>query len=133
MSKKTVSISLPKIEGAELKNATVDLEKSVVVAEYEEENLYFTVKRGDFLTCLSDPSKTVIFGEKAGSYGGFKTFTILYDLPMRINGRVAHTLPGVKFPFSNFRYSTEDEKARMIKEMENGEKDIIQKPLKLRI
>lgn len=118
MSKKTVSISLPKIEGAELKNATVDLEKSVVVAEYEEENLYLTVKRGDFLTCLSDPSKTVIFGEKAWSYGGFKTFTILYDLPMRINGRVAHTLPGVKFPFSNFRYSTEDEKARMIKEME---------------
>jgi hypothetical protein len=118
MSKKTVSISLPKIEGAELKSATVDLKKGVVVAEYEEENLYLTVKRGDFLTCLSDPSKTVIFGEEAWSYGGLKTFTILYDLPMKINGRVAHTLPGVKFPFSNFRYSTEDEKARMIKEME---------------
>jgi len=35
---KTVSISLPKIEGVELKNATVDLEKGVVVAEYGEEN-----------------------------------------------------------------------------------------------
>lgn len=118
MNKKTVSISLPQIEGVELRNATVDLEKGVVVVEYEEETLYLTVKKGDFLTCLSDPSKTVIFGEKAGFYGGFKTFTILYDLPRRINGKVTHTLPGVKFPFSNFRYSTEDEKARMIKEME---------------
>ena len=118
MNKKTVSISLPQIEGVELKNATVDLKKGVVVAEYGEEDLYLTVKKGDFLTCLSDPSKTVIFGEKAWSYRGLKTFTILYDLPMRINGRVAHTPPGVRFPFSNFRYSTEDEKALMIKEME---------------
>ena len=38
MNKKTVSISLPKIEGVELKNATVDLEKGVVVAEYGEED-----------------------------------------------------------------------------------------------
>ena len=118
MNKKTVNISLPKIEGVELKNATVDSEKGVVVAEYGEEDLYLTVKRGDFLTCLSDPSKTVIFGGKALSYRGLKTFTILYDLPMQINGKVAHTPPGVRFPFSNFRYSTEEEKARMIKEME---------------
>lgn len=39
MNKKTVSISLPKIEGVELKNATVDLENGVVVAEYGEENI----------------------------------------------------------------------------------------------
>ena len=38
MNKKTVSISLPKIEGVELKNATVDLEKGVVVAEYGQED-----------------------------------------------------------------------------------------------
>ncbi len=118
MNKKTVSISLPQIEGVELKSATVDLNKGVVVTEYEEEDLYLTVKKGDFLTCLSDPSKTVIFGEKAWSYGGLKTFTILYDLPMIINGKVARTPIGTKFPFSNFRYSTEEEKARMIKEME---------------
>ena len=39
MNKKTVSISLPQIEGVELKNATVDLEKGVVVAEYGEEDI----------------------------------------------------------------------------------------------
>ena len=39
MNKKTVSIALPKIEGVELKNATVDLEKGVVVAEYGEEDI----------------------------------------------------------------------------------------------
>ena len=37
MNKKTVSISLPQIEGIELKNATVDLEKGVLIAEYGEE------------------------------------------------------------------------------------------------
>ena len=39
MNKKTVSISLPKIEGVELKGATVDLEKGVVVAEYGQEDI----------------------------------------------------------------------------------------------
>lgn len=38
MNKKTVSISLPQIEGIELKSATVDLEKGVVVAEYGQED-----------------------------------------------------------------------------------------------
>lgn len=38
MNKKTISIPLPQIEGVELKNATVDLEKGVVVAEYEKED-----------------------------------------------------------------------------------------------
>lgn len=37
MNKKTVSIPLPRIEGVELKSATVDLEKGVVVAEYGQE------------------------------------------------------------------------------------------------
>ena len=37
MNKKTVNISLPQIEGIELKSATVDLEKGVVIAEYGEE------------------------------------------------------------------------------------------------
>ncbi len=37
MNKKTVSISLPKIEGVELKSATVYLEKGIVVAEYGQE------------------------------------------------------------------------------------------------
>ena len=119
---KTINIPLPQIEGVELKSATIDLEKGIVVAEYEAGDLYLTVKKGDFLTCLSDPSKVVIFNDRALPFGEMKTFTILYDLPMRINGRVAHTLPGIRFPFSNFRYSTEDEKARMIKEMEKWEK-----------
>ena len=39
MDKKTVSISLPQIEGVELKSATVDLEKGVVVAEYGQEDI----------------------------------------------------------------------------------------------
>ena len=39
MNKKTVRISLPKIEGVELKGATVDLEKGVVVAEYGQEDI----------------------------------------------------------------------------------------------
>ena len=39
MNKKTVSISLPQIEGVELKSATVDLEKGVVIAEYGEEDI----------------------------------------------------------------------------------------------
>ena len=34
---KTINISLPQIEGVELKNATVDLEKGIVVAEYGQE------------------------------------------------------------------------------------------------
>ena len=38
MNKKRVSISLPKIKGVELKGATVDLEKGVVIAEYGEED-----------------------------------------------------------------------------------------------
>lgn len=38
MNKKTVSIPLPRIEGVELKNATVDLKKGVVVAEYGQED-----------------------------------------------------------------------------------------------
>ena len=36
---KTINISLPQIEGVELKSATVDLEKGVVVAEYGEEDI----------------------------------------------------------------------------------------------
>lgn len=118
MKTKTVSIPLPKIEGVELKNATVDLEKGVVVAKYGQEDLYRTTKIGDFLTCLSDPSKTVIFNSIAQPIGKKKVFTILYDLPMQINGKMAYTMTGVKFPFSNFRYSTEEEKALMIEEME---------------
>ena len=39
MNKKTVSISLPQIEGVELKNATVDLKKGVVIAEYGGEDI----------------------------------------------------------------------------------------------
>ena len=39
MNKKTVSISLPQIEGVELKSATVDLEKGVVIAEYGQEDI----------------------------------------------------------------------------------------------
>ncbi len=39
MNKKTVSISLPQIKGVELKSATVDLEKGVVVAEYGQEDI----------------------------------------------------------------------------------------------
>ncbi len=39
MNKKTVSISLPQFRGVELKNATVDLEKGVVVAEYGQEDI----------------------------------------------------------------------------------------------
>jgi len=39
MNKKTINIPLPKIEGVELKSATVDLEKGVVVAEYGEEDI----------------------------------------------------------------------------------------------
>ena len=38
MNKKTVSISLPKIEGVELKGATVDLKNGVIVAEYGQED-----------------------------------------------------------------------------------------------
>ena len=39
MNKKTVKISLPQIEGVELKNATVDLEKGIVIVEYGQENI----------------------------------------------------------------------------------------------
>lgn len=56
MNKKTVNISLPKIEGVELKNATVDLEKGVVVAEYGEEDI------------KKDISETVVDFERAISY-----------------------------------------------------------------
>ena len=36
---KTIRIPLPQIEGVELKNATVDLKKGVVVAEYGQEDI----------------------------------------------------------------------------------------------
>lgn len=39
MKTKTINISLPQIEGVELKSATVDLEKGVVVAEYRQEDI----------------------------------------------------------------------------------------------
>ena len=39
MNNKTVSISLPQIEGVELKNATVYLKKGVVIVEYGEEDI----------------------------------------------------------------------------------------------
>ena len=39
MNKKTVNIPLPQIEGVELKSATVDLEKGIVVAEYGQEDI----------------------------------------------------------------------------------------------
>ncbi len=39
MNKKRVSISLPQFRGAELKNATVYLEKGVVVVEYGQEDI----------------------------------------------------------------------------------------------
>ena len=39
MNKKTVNISLPQIEGVELKSATVDLEKGVVIAEYGQKDI----------------------------------------------------------------------------------------------
>ncbi len=118
MNRKTVSISLPKIEGAELKNATVDLKKGVVVAEYGEKEAPFEVKTGDFLTLKTDPSKVVIFGAMAGVLGGVETFTIIYDLPTYINGVPACTPKWVKMPISRFRHSTKEEKAWMIKEME---------------
>src|SRR5690554_3370943 len=107
MNKKTLSISLPKIEGIELKNATVDLKNGVVVAEYGEKEAPFEVKTGDFLTLKTDPSKVVIFEAMAGMFGGVETFTIIYDLPTYINGVPAYTLKGVKMPISRFRHSTE--------------------------
>ena len=78
-----------------------------------------SVKKGDFLTLKTDPSKVVIFEAMAGVFGGVDTFTIMYDLPWQINGEMAYTpIDIVKFPFNNFRHSTEEEKALMIKEME---------------
>lgn len=117
MNKKTISISLPKIEGIELKSATVDLKKGVVVAEYREEDR-IKAKKGDFLTLKTDPSKVVIFGSMEGMLGGVAVFSIIYDLPTYINGIPAFTPKGVKMPISRFRHSTEEEKALMIEEME---------------
>ena len=117
MSTKTINIALPQIEGVGLKSATVDLKKGVITVEYGQEDLYLTVKRGDFLTCLSDPSKTVIFNTVIPTFEKTEIFTVMYSLPMIINGEVAHIPLGTKFPLSNFRHSTEEEKALMIKEM----------------
>ena len=117
MNRKTISISLPKIEGAELKSATVDLKKGVVVAEYGEEEAPFEVKTGDFLTLKTDPSKVVIFQAMAGKFGGVDAFTIMYDLPTYIDGVPAYTPKWVKMPISRFRHSTEEEKALMIEKM----------------
>ena len=118
MNKKTVSISLPQIEGIELKSATVDLEKGVVVAEYGEEEGPIEAKTGDFLTLKTDPSKVVIFEAMAGVFGGVDAFTIIYDLPTYIKGVPTFTLKGVKMPISRFRHSTEEEKTLMIEDME---------------
>ena len=115
---KTISISLPQIKGVELKSATVDLEKGVVIAEYGEEEVPFEAKKGDFLTLKTDPSKVVIFDAMAGVFGGVDTFTIIYDLPTYIQGVPTLTIKGVKMPISSFRHSTEEEKALMIEEME---------------
>ena len=118
MKTKTVSIPLPLIEGIELKNATVDLKKGVVVAEYGEEEVPFEAKKGDFLTLKTDPSKVVIFEAMAGVFGGVETFTIIYDLPTYIEGEPVFTIEGVRMSISSVRYSTEGEKALMIEEME---------------
>ena len=78
-----------------------------------------SVKKGDFLTLKTDPSKVVIFEAMAGMFGGVDSFTIIYDLPTYIEG-IGHTytLEGVRMPISRFRHSTEEEKALMIEEME---------------
>ena len=92
---KTVSISLPKIEGIELKNATVDLEKGVVIAEYGEEDiekdiseiaidfesavdyLYEDLHEYDFLTTkkhiskLEAFNKLIILAEAWNNFDGF--------------------------------------------------------------
>jgi hypothetical protein len=84
----------------------------------EKEEGLIEAKTGDFLTLKTDPSKVVIFEAMAGMFGGVETFTIIYDLPIYINGVPASTPRGVKMPISRFRHSTEEEKARMIEEME---------------
>lgn len=118
MSRKTINIPLPQIEGVELRNAIVDLEKEVIIAEYgQKEEWLIEAKRGDFLTCLNDPSIVVIFNTAIPAFGKTEIFTIMYSLPMLINGKVARTPLGTKFPLSNFRHSTKEEKALMIKEM----------------
>lgn len=118
MNKKTISISLPQIKGMALKNATVDLEKGVIVAEYGEgkEDL-IEAKKGDFLTLKTNSSKVVIFNTMVGVIDGIALFTIIYDLPTYINGVPAFTPKGVKMPISSFRHSTEEEKATMIEDM----------------
>lgn len=131
MNKKTVSISLPKIEGTELKSATLDLKKGIVVAEYGEEKVPFEPKKGDFLTFKTDPSKVVIFEAMAGVFGGVEAFTIIYDLPTYIDGVPTYTFKGVWMPISRFRHSTEEEKALMIEEMEKLGKRYNQKTFRI--
>ena len=118
MSKKIINIALPQIEGVELRNAIVDLEKEVVIAEYEQKEAWpIEAKRGNFLTCLSDPSIVVIFNTAIPAFGKTELFTIMYSLPILINGKVVRTPLGTKFSLSNFRHSTKEEKELMIKEM----------------
>lgn len=118
MNRKIITIALPQIKGAELRNAIVDLEKEVIIAEYgQEEEWPIEAKRGDFLTLKTDPSKVVIFNTAIPSFGKVEVFTIMYSLPMLINGGVASTPLGTKFHLNSFRHSTEEEKQLMIKEM----------------
>ena len=67
MNKKTVNISLPKIEGVELKNAIVDLEKGVVVVEYGQEDIE------------KDISETVINVASARDYLDIDIFDETFD------------------------------------------------------
>ena len=93
----------------------VELKKAIIGLKKKEDLI--EAKKGDFLTLKTNPSKVVIFEARAGVYGGFETFTIIYDLPIYINGIPAYTVKGVKMPISRFRHSTEEEKATMIEEM----------------
>ena len=65
---KKINITLPKIEGVELKNATIDLENGVVIAEYGERTLCIKVKKGDVIYQNSPECRTpmiIIVGEDA--------------------------------------------------------------------
>jgi len=93
---KTINIPLPQIEGVELKSATVDLERGVVVAEYGEEDiekdiseiaagfrsaidyLFEDLHQFNFITTkkhipkLEAFNKLIILAEAWNSFDGFK-------------------------------------------------------------
>lgn len=72
MKTKTINISLPQIEGVELKNATVDLKNGVVTVEYGEEERQEDIRK-DISEIAVDSESAIDYLLEGTPHASFRT------------------------------------------------------------